>query len=52
MPNSSLARYLGLGMREFGTKDSHYLLNEVELIWTACWSTLRMRKKLGSLMPF
>ncbi|MEP9405365.1 long-chain fatty acid--CoA ligase [Peribacillus frigoritolerans] len=28
MPNSSLARYLGLGMREFGTKDSHYLLNE------------------------
>ncbi|WP_110929641.1 LuxE/PaaK family acyltransferase [Bacillus massiliglaciei] len=28
MPNSSLARYLGLGMREFGTEESHYLITE------------------------
>lgn len=28
MPNSSLAHYLALGMKEFGTEDSHYLINE------------------------
>ncbi|MFJ5623921.1 long-chain fatty acid--CoA ligase [Peribacillus loiseleuriae] len=28
MPNSSLARYLALGLREFGTEDSHYLITE------------------------
>ncbi|MGE8077369.1 long-chain fatty acid--CoA ligase [Peribacillus loiseleuriae] len=28
MPNSSLAHYLALGLREFGTEDSHYLITE------------------------
>jgi hypothetical protein len=28
MPNSSLARYLSLAKKEYGTKDSHYLLTE------------------------
>lgn len=28
MPNSSLARYLALAKQEFGTEESHYLLNE------------------------
>ncbi|SDN38554.1 long-chain fatty acid--CoA ligase [Bacillus sp. OK048] len=28
MPNSSLARYLALAKKEFGTKESHYLLTE------------------------
>ena len=28
MPNSSLAHYLALGVKEFGTEESGYLLNE------------------------
>jgi hypothetical protein len=28
MPNSSLAHYLALAVREFGTEDSHYLVDE------------------------
>lgn len=28
MPNSSLAHYLALALREFGTEDSHYLLTD------------------------
>ena len=28
MPNSSLAHYLAVAVREFGTEDSHYLLHE------------------------
>lgn len=28
MPNSSLAHYLSLAMQEFGTMDSHYLIND------------------------
>jgi acyl-CoA synthetase (AMP-forming)/AMP-acid ligase II len=28
LPNSSLAHYLALGMKEFGTEDSHYLIND------------------------
>ena len=28
MPNSSLAHYLALAVREFGTEDSHYLVHE------------------------
>ena len=28
MPNSSLAHYLALAVRRFGTEDSHYLLND------------------------
>jgi hypothetical protein len=31
MPNSSLAHYLGLALRNFGTKGSHYLINETGL---------------------
>ncbi len=40
MPNSSLAHYLALAVQEFGTEDSHYLLND---------SGLDMDRLLGEL---
>jgi hypothetical protein len=47
MPNSSLARYLGLGMREFGTKDSHYLLNESGIDMDRLLEDLEHAEKTG-----
>lgn len=41
MPNSSLAHYLGLAVKEFGTEDSHYLVHKEGL------DTLRVMRELA-----
>lgn len=47
LPNSSLAHYLGLAVREFGTEDSCYLLNENGLAMDRLLSELSRAEETG-----
>lgn len=47
LPNSSLAHYLALGMKEFGTEDSCYLLNEKGLDMEKVLSELNRAQETG-----
>lgn len=47
MPNSSLAHYLALGMKEFGTEGSGYLLNENGLDMERILSELERAEETG-----
>ncbi|HEY4551193.1 MAG TPA: long-chain fatty acid--CoA ligase [Bacillus sp. (in: firmicutes)] len=47
LPNSSLAHYLALGVKEFGTEDSCYLLNEKGLDMEKVLSELEHAEETG-----
>ena len=47
LPNSSLAHYLSLGVKEFGTEDSSYLLNEKGLDMEKVISELEHAEETG-----
>ncbi len=47
LPNSSLAHYLALGVKEFGTEDSSYLLNEKGLDMEKVISELEHAEETG-----
>ena len=47
LPNSSLAHYLALGVKEFGTEDSSYLLNEKGLDMEKVMSELEHAEETG-----
>ncbi len=47
LPNSSLAHYLALAVREFGTPDSHYLLTEAGLDHTRLHAELTRAQQTG-----
>jgi len=47
LPNSSLAHYLALALREFGTPDSHYLLTEAGLDHTRLHVELARAQQTG-----
>ena len=47
LPNSSLAHYLALGVKEFGTEDSCYLLNEKGLDMERLLSELQHAEETG-----
>jgi hypothetical protein len=47
MPNSSLARYLSLAKKEFGTEESHYLLDENGFMLEVLIQELEHAEKTG-----
>jgi hypothetical protein len=47
LPNSSLAHYLALGVRHFGTVDSHYMLKEKDIDFELLFAELERAETTG-----